>query len=129
MAFLMFWDLLGDKGYACRPFLMTPFRNPDGLAENAYNRSHKRTRSVVERMFGIWKRKFPCLKEGILVKLDTSMAVITATAILHNIAIDLKEPDFGVERVVEDDGAMIRHVGDEEMGVVVRQRIVQQWFL
>ncbi|XP_064637860.1 putative nuclease HARBI1 [Lineus longissimus] len=45
--------LLGDKRYACRPFLMTPFRNPDGLAENAYNRSHKRTRSVVERMFGI----------------------------------------------------------------------------
>ena len=55
------------------------------------------------------------------------MAVITATAILHNIAIDLREPDFGLEPTVHigNDNLMIR---DEELGALVRQRIVQQWF-
>ncbi len=61
------------------------------------------------------------------MRLDTAMAVITATAILHNIAIDLREPDFGIEPAVRvgNDNLVIR---DEELGVVVRQRIVQQWF-
>ena len=76
--------LLGDSGYPCRPFLMTPYRNPNGPAENRYNRAQRRTRSLVERMFGVWKRRFPCLKFGIRCKLTTAMAVIVATAVLHN---------------------------------------------
>ena len=109
---------------------MTPFRNPVGAAENRYNRSHTRTRSAVERMFGIWKRKFPCLKFGIRVKLATAMSVITTTAVLHNIAIDLKEPDFGDELDDEMGDAGIPRVqrADDIMGNAVRQTIVQHHF-
>ncbi|XP_064638287.1 putative nuclease HARBI1 [Lineus longissimus] len=120
--------LLGDKGYACLPFLMTQFRNPAGRAQRRYNRSHKSTRSAVEIMFGIWKRKFPCLKQGIRVKLDTAMSVITATAVLHNIAIDLKEPDVGEEAEAEDDDVPVVDRDDNVMGAAIRQTIVQQHF-
>lgn len=50
-------------------------------------------RNAVERQYGVWKRRFPVLALGLRLKLQTSMAVIVATAVLHNIAIDAKEEE------------------------------------
>jgi len=49
-----------------------------------YNYCQIRTRGTVERTFGIWKRRFPCLNH-IRTKLNTSLIIIVATAVLHNI--------------------------------------------
>ncbi|XP_046994538.1 putative nuclease HARBI1 [Schistocerca americana] len=43
--------LLGDSGYACRPYLLTPLSNPQGVAEHRYNRSHITSRNTVERQY------------------------------------------------------------------------------
>lgn len=43
------------------------------------------------RLFGVWKRKFPCIFKPLAYKLDTILLIITATAILHNIAIETKD--------------------------------------
>ena len=125
--------LLGDKAYPCRPFIMTPFRNPDGLAENSYNRAHVRTRSAVERMFGMWKRRFPRLKLGIRCKLETAMAVTVATAVLHNISRELQEPDIsdeedGPDDDEDDEGEQYMNINNDVMGNAMRQTIVQQYF-
>nr|CAH7715984.1 unnamed protein product [Callosobruchus chinensis] len=50
-----------------------------------------RTRNPVERQYGVWKRKFPVLAVGIRVQLATTLNIIVATAVLHNIAIDHNE--------------------------------------
>ena len=125
--------LLGDQGYPCRPFLMTPFRNPDVEAEVIFNRSLNKTRSAVERMFGIWKRRFPCLKMGLRCKLDTAMLVITSTAVLHNIAVNLREPDFesDLDEYSEnenDSNAEHPNFSNDVLGNARRQLIVQQFF-
>ncbi|XP_064638335.1 putative nuclease HARBI1 [Lineus longissimus] len=123
--------LLGDKGYPCRPFLMTPFRNPNNPAENRYNTAHKRTRSVVERLFGVWKKRFPCLKFGIRCKLETAMKVIVATAVLHNIARDLGEPEISDEEdePEEDEHDNALYMNDNDvLGNAMRQTIVEQYF-
>lgn len=86
--------LLGDSGYFCKSFLLTPILNPQTIGEENYNKSHITTRNTVERCIGVWKRRFPCIHKGItLRKMDTILKVIVATAVLHNIAIELEEEE------------------------------------
>lgn len=83
--------LVGDSGYKNTRYLATPFVDPATSLEMLYNESQIRTRVVVERSYGVWKRRFPCLAMGLRVHLDITRDIITACAILHNMAIDRKD--------------------------------------
>lgn len=63
--------LVGDSGYAQTRYMMTPLPEnaPTTRAEKLYQESQIRTRNVIERAFGIWKRRFPILSKGINVNL------------------------------------------------------------
>ncbi|RUM30001.1 MAG: hypothetical protein DSY42_05315 [Aquifex sp.] len=82
--------LLGDSGYACQPYLMTPCLNPATNKERRYNLAHARTRNSIERAFGIWKRRFAILSCKTRTNLRTANNIIVACAVLHNIAIESK---------------------------------------
>lgn len=76
--------------------MMPPLENRGTPAEHLYNESQIRTRNPVERSFGIWKRRFPVLPLGMRIKLDKVLAVIVATAVLHNMLQqqgDISPPD------------------------------------
>ena len=60
--------LLGDAGYPCKPYLLTPIAAPTSPAEQRYNYAHIQTRNTIERAFGVLKRRFPCLRLGLRVK-------------------------------------------------------------
>ncbi|GBP23366.1 Protein ALP1-like [Eumeta japonica] len=54
--------LVGDSGYPSLPFLLTPIgSSPLDPPSERYNRTHIKTRNVVERTFGVLKKRFPCL--------------------------------------------------------------------
>ena len=84
--------LLGDSGYACKRWLLTPFRDNQlrgcRKREN-YNREQKRARCLVERSFGQLKRRWACLHGELLVTPGKACKVIVACCALHNVAKSL----------------------------------------
>ncbi len=84
--------LLGDSGYTLSNFMLTPYPVGTTNVERTYQRLHGKGRVVVERAFGILKRRFPCLKLDLRVNLDRIPAVIASCFILHNLALRWKQP-------------------------------------
>ncbi|XP_027013790.2 putative nuclease HARBI1 [Tachysurus fulvidraco] len=54
--------LLGDRGYPCLPYLMTPYPEPEPGPQTRFNLAHNRTRAKVEMTIGILKSRFQCLR-------------------------------------------------------------------
>ncbi|XP_052848338.1 LOW QUALITY PROTEIN: putative nuclease HARBI1 [Drosophila gunungcola] len=83
--------LLGN-GYKSSKYMMTPVAKPTTEAEKRYNESQIATVNIVSRCFEAWKRRFPVLSYGMRIHVDTAKVVIVACAVLHNIAIQEKDP-------------------------------------
>lgn len=73
--------------------------NPTTPKEEAYNHAHIRTRNTIERCFGVWKARFRCLQNGFRTCLENTKMYLVALAVLHNIAIELKEEEFSNEDI------------------------------
>lgn len=118
--------IVGDSGYPVENYLMTPLSNPITAAEILYNESLIRTRNVVERSYGVWKRRFPCISMGLRVKIDTALNIIVATAILHNIAVDRNVAE--IDDVVTEDQEWNdeNYVGNNRDGV--RRYLIDTYF-
>lgn len=97
--------VLGDSGYACKPYLMTPYLRPSIPAHERFNSDHSRTRVTIVRAFGWWKRRFHVLHAEIRMTPETVCTVIGACAVLHNLDILFREP-------VIDDGQDVAIVGN-----------------
>lgn len=83
--------LVADSGYMNRSYLMMPLDRVQRAEETLYNESQIRTRNPIERLFGIWKRRFPVLALGMHVHLRNCLPIIIATAVLHNILQSKRE--------------------------------------
>ncbi|GFT27293.1 putative nuclease HARBI1 [Trichonephila clavipes] len=100
------FHLLGDTGYACEKYLLTPFGNPSFLSEARYNKSHVLTRNTIERKYGILKR-FPCLSIGLNCHIDRVPAIVVACCVLHNLCIRLEDPEPPADPQIE---ALVRQL-------------------
>ncbi|CAI6358096.1 unnamed protein product [Macrosiphum euphorbiae] len=124
--------LIGDGGYPCRNYLMTPLLNTSTQAEENYQRAHIATRNVIERVFGVWKRRFPVLAVRILTQLSTSMKTIVATAVLYNMLLQQRDemphneepirPEFLHEfnaNPIRQTGNLVRHTLLERLAILL----------
>ncbi|KAK3849766.1 hypothetical protein Pcinc_003442 [Petrolisthes cinctipes] len=83
------YHLLGDSGYPCKKWLLTPYLRPQPGPQSDYNRAHKKTRNVVERGIGQLKRRFHVLHGEIRVTPTAKVCqIIKVCAMLHNICKD-----------------------------------------
>ncbi|XP_030748939.1 putative nuclease HARBI1 [Sitophilus oryzae] len=122
--------LLGDNGYPCRPYLLTPVIHPGNVRDERYNRAHKSTRNIVERVFGVYKRRFPCLYRGLTTKLETTQAIICATATLYNLGVKCKDNFIFEDEVAEniDDDIGNINVPLDQLGLGFRNEFIQNHF-
>ncbi|XP_071084171.1 putative nuclease HARBI1 [Haliotis cracherodii] len=83
--------LLGDSGYACRPWLLTPVGDANTRPQQRYNGAHMKTRNTIERAFGVLKSRFRCLHKssGCLQFTPQKCAKIIMVAFkLHNFCVE-----------------------------------------
>jgi hypothetical protein len=73
-------------------------------------------------MFGVWKRLFPCLSTTLRTKLQTSLTLIVATAVLFNLIRRRNDPIDEPEHILADEEEVDdMHAGDRRLGNAVRQ--------
>ncbi|XP_052002406.1 putative nuclease HARBI1 [Xyrauchen texanus] len=117
--------LLGDKGYACQTFLLTPFADPQTAAQRTYNLGHARTRARIEMAFGLLKSCFQCLHH-LRVTPDRACDITVAGAVLHNIACLRKERAPRVALEMDWDNPAI--FPDNVNGRLIRDQYVVNYF-
>jgi DDE superfamily endonuclease len=89
---------LGDAGYALRDYCLTPYRGVRyhlkewGLApfrprtkEELFNLRHAMLRNIVERVFGVLKKRFPILNNMPNYPLEIQTDLIYSTFIVNNV--------------------------------------------
>lgn len=87
---------------------------------------------MIERLFGIWKRRFPVLAIGLRTNEDTTMATIVATAVLHNLLI--QENDVMPPEDMVDDQELFQEITtlpiarQNEIGNAVRTNLINTVF-
>lgn len=119
--------LLGDSGYACSRFLLTPYLHPSNASQEGYNSAHCRTRNTIERVFGWWKRRFHVLHSEVRMKPAKVCRIIGACAVLHNIALSLKE-EMEDGNPQQDNVAGQLNYQRPEDGMAVRNFITRTYF-
>ncbi|CAG9109077.1 unnamed protein product [Plutella xylostella] len=122
--------LVGDSGYPALPFVLTPIRpEPEDPPSIRYNRAQIKTRNIVERTFGIWKRRFPCLSRGLGNKLVTVSNIIVACAVLHNISLQLNDDmSFNPTQPDDEPEAMENVAANTRDGFLLRQFLIENYF-
>lgn len=151
--------LLADRNYAIRNYVLTPKLTPHTVKDWSFNISHKKC-YCIHKSFEIWKKRFKCLqhvmnnKEGeseiylnqpnILTVLtrftETIQSIITATGVLHNIAIqrneNLSDADMGtpiteVKGKGDIDSTVklpLTMVLQEPIGLLDRDNFIEKYF-
>lgn len=119
-------------GYACKPYLFTPLRTPVTPSKRKYNKCQIRTRNIIERTFGIWKRKFPCLRRCLANAPGTTVNIILSCALLHNISRKYNQyttdSDEEEEDLEEEDGEVAGEIDHSILGPAARQAYIIRHF-
>ena len=103
--------LVGDGGYPCRQYLLTPLGNAVTQQQQAYNKAHASARNCIERTNGLLKRRFAALKLGMRLKLQNSLHVIVAATVLHNIALIMQDDEPPEDHELSNHIQMARQAG------------------
>jgi len=60
------------------------------LSQKKFNKTQIKTRNIIQRVFGVWKRKFLCQRRGLAKSPQSIVFIIVACAVLYNINLKLR---------------------------------------
>ncbi|XP_002933847.1 putative nuclease HARBI1 [Xenopus tropicalis] len=124
--------LLGDSGYSVKPWLITPLLNPQNESEENFNSSHKATRCIIERTFGILKSRFRCLDKtggALMYKPEKVCQIIFCCCILHNFALLHKENmEIAQDLTPQSEDVIEPNSEINQEGVLIRRQLIRDFF-
>jgi hypothetical protein len=96
--------ILGDNAYPISNRIMVPYpvRGVLNRAETNFNKRLSSSRVVIERAFGLLKKRFRRMKDLEMTRIDLIPLYIISCCILHNIGILERDWDW-VEKEISDD--------------------------
>lgn len=81
----------GDSGYALEKYMLTPVIDalPD-TPEGRYTKRHCQIRNRIERLFGVLKARWRCLRKDRILHYQPEAAaiIVYSCAILHNLLLE-----------------------------------------
>jgi hypothetical protein len=83
---------------------------------------------MIERMFGVWKTRFQCLRNTLRFKPRRCCKVIIATAVLHNYLKQHGCPDLPMEDQDDADVPMVAEAANDQRGLAHRAAFTVQHF-
>lgn len=81
----------GDSGYNLKQYLLTPILDAaPNSPEERYTKKHCQVRNRVERLFGVMKAKWRCLRQDRVLHYQPRVAalIVYSCAILHNLLLN-----------------------------------------
>jgi len=128
LTFLSFYLI----GYACKLYLFTPLLSPTTDPDKKYNKAQIKTRNIIERVFGVWKKKFPCLRRGLANSIQTIVSIIVACAVLYNISLNLRLDNMVDDEFMDDEEEFEdprdNNLNGEIIGAAARRDYVSRHF-
>ncbi|XP_077251490.1 uncharacterized protein LOC143890692 [Tasmannia lanceolata] len=120
---------LGDAGYLCLSHFITPIRGigyhlnqirgrRPRKAEELYNQRHSSARNVIERTFGVLKKRFSILNSAPMYSYSKQIDIVLACCCVHN-HIRREMPDDSYIQDVDDElASLVAEEEEEEEGPV-----------
>lgn len=120
--------LIGDTGYPCLPWLLTPFKEPELIsqARRRYNKCVSSMRVCVENAFGRLKSRFPVLR-WYNMDVNSAEAVIKSCVALHNFVQRIDGPWENAEEDEELDDFTPANLRASATGAALRNLLVVQF--
>jgi len=84
---------------------------------------------VIERAFGILKRRFACLTQPVRTKLETTKKIIMVDVGLHNITMlhHIDPPEMGeTGEPLADAQEILTNIANDAF--YIRNTVIQRWF-
>lgn len=84
----------------------------------------------MERTYGVWKRRFPCLSRGLTTNLITSTTIVIACAVLHNMSLIFNDtlPEDDDELVINEEIPVYEANNDAIDGFAAREALIARTF-
>lgn len=120
-----FFSILGDAGYALKPYVVTPFRiTEQNSRESRFNTKHSSARNIIERTIGVLKNRFRCLlgARQLHYTPEKSAKIVNVCCALHNLCI-FHNIDFDIPINTDVDNIQLPEIAEEGENTNAGQRI------